>query len=639
MGAASNRTAHLALILGCALTLSWPLISRGVTGGYDASTHARYQHHFSQQFWEGEPYPRWLAQENKGYGSPIFLIQYPFPYFATALIRPFALFPAAEEREARELGLFIALALAAAGAATRHWLRQFLPAQAATAGALCYLLLPEMIMSAYLRTAIGELSALIFMPLCLAFCEKLPSQRAALFPLAACFALLITSNPLIALPFALLIPVYTVSCSRESGRDSGRGPGTTALRAALALVVGGGLAAVYLLPLYAYRGLFDLGALARHLPDFQPAKHFLRLDHGVLNRRLFPAFACAVALAPAAGWLIWRGRTSRAGKLVVSGALLLGGATLIPDLGQRIVLASGLPDTPTPYHDSTAVLLLGFSATFSLAVLAYALPRAAGSLREKTLILIGVLCFLAMLPFAAWLWWLVPPLQDLQFPGRFGSILSVAAAGLFAAAVGRAQAGGRRLPIIALACALTATAAGGMLGCRLDDLLRAPAKTLSYRAAHDVDLMYRTYVPQPQLAAFAGSMGTAPGTYGCASRPGEGGFRAGFAAGEGSLDVIRNSPRSLLISADCGTQALLEISQLYFPLWRRLPLSGSRDTRLGPSTTGLLQVSLPPGRQQFALVFDGGGWERAGLAVSIASLAVWLLGYLLATLSAMVKTS
>jgi hypothetical protein len=81
--------AHITAIIVVSAILCLPLLSVGVfTGAYDAPTHALYQYYFSRQFWNGDFYPRWLAEANKGYGSPVFLIQYPFPYFITALLRP-----------------------------------------------------------------------------------------------------------------------------------------------------------------------------------------------------------------------------------------------------------------------------------------------------------------------------------------------------------------------------------------------------------------------------------------------------------------------------------------------------------------------------------------------------------------------
>ena len=67
--------------------------------------------------------PRWLAEANEGYGSPVFIIQYPLPYVFTAALRPLTHFDGAD-REARELGIFVFFCVLAAGMGTWLWLRQ-----------------------------------------------------------------------------------------------------------------------------------------------------------------------------------------------------------------------------------------------------------------------------------------------------------------------------------------------------------------------------------------------------------------------------------------------------------------------------------------------------------------------------------
>ncbi|MGB6472563.1 MAG: hypothetical protein WBF04_00635, partial [Candidatus Sulfotelmatobacter sp.] len=124
----------MAIVL-VAVFLCLPCLVRGIPRGYDAITHVEYQRHFSEQFWNGEHYPRWLAGENKGFGSPTFIIQYPLPYFLTALIRPLVPLAADNDREARELGILVFLLLAAAGVCARLWLGKLSSPLAATGSA------------------------------------------------------------------------------------------------------------------------------------------------------------------------------------------------------------------------------------------------------------------------------------------------------------------------------------------------------------------------------------------------------------------------------------------------------------------------------------------------------------------------
>ena len=83
-------------IVFVAVVLCIPCLLKGIPQGYDSQDHIGYQHHFSRQFWDGEWYPRWLAEANKGYGSPVFIIQYPLPDVFTAALRPLTHFVGAD---------------------------------------------------------------------------------------------------------------------------------------------------------------------------------------------------------------------------------------------------------------------------------------------------------------------------------------------------------------------------------------------------------------------------------------------------------------------------------------------------------------------------------------------------------------
>ena len=132
------------LIIVAVAALLWlPCLAKGLPPNGDAYLHATYSSQFSRQFWSGEIYPRWMMTANKGYGSPIFLIQYPLPYWGTALLRPLVRFASTRNQETRELGIFCFLVLAAAGLNARFWLQRNHTPLAATAGAIVYVSLPH----------------------------------------------------------------------------------------------------------------------------------------------------------------------------------------------------------------------------------------------------------------------------------------------------------------------------------------------------------------------------------------------------------------------------------------------------------------------------------------------------------------
>jgi hypothetical protein len=110
-----------------------------------------------------------------------------------------------EAREARELGVLLAVAMGLSGLAAWSWPRKRVRSLAATGAACLYIVLPYFQFDLYVNAGIGELFALIFMPLALAQCDAMHRYGSAVFPLAASLALLVASNPLIAKLFAPLL--------------------------------------------------------------------------------------------------------------------------------------------------------------------------------------------------------------------------------------------------------------------------------------------------------------------------------------------------------------------------------------------------------------------------------------------------
>ena len=206
------------IIIVAAAVLCLPLLLAGIPTGYDATTHVMYQHYFSQQFWGGDLYPRWLAEANKGYGSPIFLVQYPLPYFIAALLRPILSFPPTATRESRELGVYCFLVLAGAGLSAWVWFRNRCTPATSTIAAIAYISLPYIIGQAlYARVAIGELTAFVWMPLMFALCDRVHRvQFKMLSAIGAVFALLVLSNVVYALIFVPVIVLYAVMLDRRT---------------------------------------------------------------------------------------------------------------------------------------------------------------------------------------------------------------------------------------------------------------------------------------------------------------------------------------------------------------------------------------------------------------------------------------
>ena len=310
--------------------------------------------------------PRWLAEANKGYGSPVFIIQYPFPYFITALLRPILSFAPTATREAHELGVYCFLVLSGAGIAARFWFRHRFTPVASTVAAIAYILLPFIMGQAlYTRAAIGELSTFVWMPLLLALCDRIhPLRLEVLSAIGIVFALLIVSNILSAALFWPIIILYTIA-SRKGA----------VLPVFLALALGICIAAAYLFPLVAYQRFFDSSALPAHHPWFELGRSLLFIswaDVSTQNIITIPGIVSAACLTMFAVCYIWWGGENFADRLAMLSTLGLGMLIPIPGVGPDLINLSRLKVSGFDTCDAYSMkMLFTVLLTAGLGMLAY----------------------------------------------------------------------------------------------------------------------------------------------------------------------------------------------------------------------------------------------------------------------------
>jgi hypothetical protein len=623
-----------AAVIAVAALLVVPCFVHGIPPGNDATTHVNYQRHFSEQFWHGEMYPRWLTESNKGFGSPIFFLQYPLPYWITALLRPVLSFAPDAGREAKELGISIFLILAAAGMAARFWFCRFTGPVVSTLAAIAYLALPYILeQGVYVRAAIGELCAYIWMPLLLGLCELLSRESWIVLPMGAAFGLFLVSNVLYAALFVPLFFVYAVF----SGGEAKRPAGTTMALTSSSVLLGTGLAALYVVPFAAYRVWFVLPQLASSLPGFAMARYFLfETGQSLRVHEIAIGLTGTLGFGLVALWGVLRTRGDKFLQILMGGTLMLGALACIPSLGATLIRKSGFVIDSFDRHDqwSPRMMVVLFS-TLVAGLIGYCqLSREERGWRERTLVVASCLAFVAMLPFSAPIWKFVPALEAIQFPYRIGGLLTVAVAGLLAATFEslhrhkRAGNGGRRWGYLAVSGALFWLIAGGAYTWRVDWRIRT--ETIDdYEVNHDVDIMYRTYVPAGMLRAFSDRMGTKPELSLATPQPGDGTFRNELISGRCATSVWREDSRTLRVSADCDGEARLKVGQLYLPLWKVVPIVQAPVTpKVSAAYDGLIELSLPPGKQEVRLILARGAPERWGYWISLAVLLISAVAFL-----------
>jgi hypothetical protein len=609
-----------------ALVLTLPCLVSGIPVVGDVLTHVEYQRHFSEQFWAGDLYPRWLMNSNKGYGSPVFLVQYPLPYWTTALIRPIVRFRPSPTREAHELGVFCFLALAASGLAARFWAGKRFGPLTATAAAIVYMTLPYILpFELYKSAAIGQMSASACMVLALAACDSLRLKLTSVSALGIVFALLVMSNLITAVLFLPFMMGYAIACRESGGMSLPR----CLVSVFLSLSIGFGVAGVYLLPLFAYRHLFDLSGWAFLTPSYFSFVRGTSLE----VPRVVAALSGAAIITGIAAYGVWTARRGLAWRIYILFLLGAGALIAVPGLGLSLIRASGLKapilDIGHVYHPEN-MLVIALS-TLALGVLAYcSVSRELLRWRDHTLMVAACGSFFLMTPWSAFLWNAMPTLATaIQFPHRFGAFLVLAAAGLFAAAI---ESGLSRRPdrqavrslTIVTSVALLVIVVGGFAWRAewwwTQGLRRCAA--YAYDESQDVDQMYFTYVSSDRLPNVEKLLGIVSDSDRVERTP-AGKGDAKLVQGRGSVDVISRSPRHVVVSFVASENSKMRMAQLYSPLWKGVLLDQPSYV-LHPKTSedGLIEIPLLPGRHELDLVFDLGWPERWGVMLTVASLVI-----------------
>lgn len=227
---ASLMLAPLAVMLSC----KWPMSN-------DFLFYGEMMDGFSRQFFQGDWYPRWLADSNAGYGSPAMIFYNPLSFF---LSLPLAwLAPVDPHGLARVLaGMW--LALLCAGLSCRYWLKAWLPESQARTGALLYAGFPYLFTLAYFTYGIASLWAIACFPLVLTAIDRMRQSAWRGVPvLALAIALLVLAHAPSLMAFAAVPPAYAFAmANRGQRRRQLVLTGISGLLAAL-------LCSVYLLPM------------------------------------------------------------------------------------------------------------------------------------------------------------------------------------------------------------------------------------------------------------------------------------------------------------------------------------------------------------------------------------------------------
>jgi len=396
----------ISVLILAGIILTAPVLIYGIPFFSDDAVthHAVWYVRFSEQLWAGDLYPRWLMGMNNGLGSPVFFYYPPVLFFVTSLLRPFF---RGDSHGWYQLGLSASAALIASGICAYAWLKQIADRNSALTAAVLYMATPYHLASdLYVRGALAEYWAFIWMPLILFFVHRLvQGQRLAVAGCALSYALLVMTHlptTLIFSPIPVCYAFYMASPSRRI-RDTGWTVG--------ALTLGAGVSFVYLWPALTTQQFVFLERMTAGYFSYKNWLFFTNLSIWPIEKLLVLLTTADLAIIACCTFLI-----TRAGANVVTARLnafwyvvASAGILMMTQLSAPIWLGvSVLRKIQFPWRFN-AIVSLATTALLAMAISAFK-KRESRSLRIA--ITTASLFIFAWIPATGWAIWQAYPFHN-----------------------------------------------------------------------------------------------------------------------------------------------------------------------------------------------------------------------------------
>jgi non-canonical purine NTP pyrophosphatase (RdgB/HAM1 family) len=285
----------LVLAGACLLAIA-PFFQWGIPSGHDFEFHMFSWMEVLGQWHHGILYPRWAALAHWGYGEARFLFYPPASWTLGAALGaalPWKIVP----------GAYCWIVLTLAGSAMYRLAREWFPAPDALFAAVFYALNPYHLVIVYWRSAYAELLAAALLPLLLLCLLRLrePGFRPTL-----CLSLTLAASWLTNLPAAVMIHYsvaglallfVAIGAGHKSEHRRRWGPQIwrPLIQTAVAILLGAGVAAFYLLPAIYEQGWINLSEVLS--PGVRPQDNFIFTTIADPDHNRFNLLVSTVALA------------------------------------------------------------------------------------------------------------------------------------------------------------------------------------------------------------------------------------------------------------------------------------------------------------------------------------------------------
>ncbi len=588
---------HLLTIAIVALIAMVPIFAYGIYDAHDLPAyHLRWAKQFSDQFWAGELYPRWLLNLNAGMGSPTFFFYSPIPYYFTSLMRP--LVWVADPYGWHQLSFGAALALMASGITAYLWLRSIVSATPALIGSIFYIVAPyHLAIDLYARFAYAEFWSFVWFPLILYFVHNLVKGRKhAVIGIAIAQALLIMTHLPSFLIFSLVPFLYVLwfSDSKQRVRN--------AIACGLAVLLAVGLAAVYWFPAMTTQDFIILKADPTQYKYFHYEDNFL--FSGVIHDSLknFIAFleiaSVLTIILAIVSFLV--GRSTFPLQRFWIAIALASSVMMFPISNPVWQLLKPLQTIELPWRFNL-VLTIALTALIALTVSTIKpiqLTRKLFLSLSACLILGAILALLISLPVRnAWLTW----------NSTHKSLLTIVIVGLsiaFAFVLSFVRLTEHKMIAIGVLLTIAIMISSGLVMKRsLYPVLDLDAELEIQR---DAVLHRPKWIPASLYTTEALRRFTVEK------------FGGAFTIeAQNQVTISRWQPRKLTLRTNFSTEQWLTLKQFYYPGWTAT--SAQVTLPVQPSSDGLLQVKAPAGNLAIAVELKPLVQEQIGIWLSAIS--------------------
>jgi hypothetical protein len=213
----------------------------------------------------------------------------------------------------------------------------------------------------------------------------------------------------------------------------------------------------------------------------------------------------------------------------------------------------------------------------------------------------AVASLLMMCTVSAWLWEVLPPLRDIQFPWRLSSFLTLSVAFILAAAVEYLEASQLTAMKLLLKWTVGVVLMVNLIAWDIPNKIRHPSRWQPVE--EQLDPMLPVYVRSSDPNWLAHHAVT------------------GFVTAAPNVDVVRLKKSIGEVSMELRTASpsSVKISQLYFPNWHGL-IDDKQLSLRGSEPEGWISFDLPAGSHEIALKFQQGTPEVFGLITTLVSL-------------------